>query len=340
MKQSQLKSSLAAILLLIGLCSFPGIQVKGVQAKSALNFDTATGREIMQAVYDQHLRYPYIYEELSMVTHDRKGNKETKSLRFFSRAEAVNDIKMLLLFDSPRELEGVAFLAQRSKGGALVSELHLPAFEQSMINNSGDDADINFLGTDFTIENLIGEDLDKYFYQRQRDTIVDDTYYYVIDVFHANRNENDRHYLLRRHYLLQDNLFITRTDYFDSIGRLRKRQSAHDLVQVTSNVWNANMRLMEDFLRESKTLFKVNRRVYSADYVPEKVFSTQWLYENGRRNLSPEMDPEIDSEPKQDLENTTDQLSGETLEPDTQFLSEQVAKPVTVADNLVEVLFP
>ena len=266
------------------------------QAKAAVDFDKATGRDLMQAVYDQHLRYPYIYEEISMVTHDRKGNKETKSLRFFSRAEAINNVKMLLLFDSPQEIEGVAFLARRSEDGALKSELHLPAFEQSMIHNSDDDEGQNFLGTDFSIENLIGEDLNKYFYTRQRDTVLDNAYYYVVDVFHANSDKDERKYLLRRHYLLRDNLFIARTDYFDSIGRLRKRQSAHDLVQVTSNVWNANMRLMEDFLLESKTLVKVNRRIHSADYVPEKVFSSEWLFENGEQHLVPDLDLEMDLE--------------------------------------------
>jgi len=264
-------------------------------AGNNLNPETATGRELMQAVYDQHLRYPFIYEELSMVTHDRNGNKETRSLRFFSRVESVDNIKLLLLFDSPSELEGVAFLAQRNKGGDLISELHLPAFEQALIGNYGDDADINFLGTDFTVENLIGEDLDKYFYRRQRDSIIDDTYYFVVDVYRASDGQNDKQKLLRRHYLLQENLFITRTDYFDSIGRLRKRQSAHDLVQVTPDVWTANMRLMEDFLRESKTLFKVNRRVYSADYVPEKVFTTKWLFKNGRREIEPEIDSVVES---------------------------------------------
>ena len=276
----------------LAVCSL--FHVTTAYSKSNLNLDTATGRELMQAGYDQHLRYPFIYEELSMVTHDRKGNKETKSLRFFSRAESINHIKLLLLFDSPQELEGVAFLAQRTSDGALVSELHLPAFEQTMIGNGGDDADINFLDTDFTLENLIGEDLDKYFYKRQRDTIIDGTYYYVIDVFHSKTDNEARHKLLRRHFLLQDNLFVTRTDYFDSIGRLRKRQSSHDLVQVTRDVWNANMRLMEDFLRESKTLFKVNRRVYSADYVPEKVFTAQWLFENGKRDLAYEIEQSVE----------------------------------------------
>lgn len=297
-------NSKLAIATLAFSCLF---QVASAYSKSNLNLDTATGRELMQAGYDQHLRYPFIYEELSMVTHDRKGNKETKSLRFFSRAESINQMKLLLLFDSPQELEGVAFLAQRTSDGALVSELHLPAFEQTMIGNSGDDADINFLDTDFTLENLIGEDLDKYFYKRQRDTIIDGTYYYVIDVFHSGIHNEAQQKLLRRHFLLQDNLFITRTDYFDSIGRLRKRQSAHDLVQVTRDVWNANMRLMEDFLRESKTLFKVNRRVYSPDYVPEKVFTAQWLYENGKRDLAYEIEQSVDLNVDLEIEQGTEQ---------------------------------
>jgi len=259
-------------------------------AKGMLNPDTATGRELMRAVYDQQQRYPFIYEELSMVTVDHRGNKKTKSLRFFSRAESNDDMKMLLLFDSPQELEGVAFLARHSKNGAFLSKLYLPAFEQSLIENSGDDADTNFLDTDFTIENLIGGDLDKYFYERQRDSIVDDTYYYVVDVYLAGSIHRDQRKLLRRHYILQDNLFVTRTDFFDSIGRLRKRQSAHDLIRVTGEIWTANMRLMEDYTRESKTLIKVTRRVYSAGYVPERVFTAKWLFENGKHEIELEMD--------------------------------------------------
>jgi hypothetical protein len=307
MMQIRSRPSLAGAMLAV-CCLF---HASNANTKSNINLDTATGRELMQAGYDQHLRYPFIYEDLSMVTHDRKGNKETKSLRFFSRAESVTHIKLLLLFDSPQEVAGVAFLAQRRNDGALVSELHLPAFEQTMIRNSGNDADINFLDTDFTLENLIGEDLDKYYYKRQRDAIVDGNYYYVIDVYHGKIPDGDKQKLLRRHYLLQDNLFITRTDYFDSTGRLRKRQSAHDLVQVTRHVWNANMRLMEDFIRESKTLFKVNRRVYSADYVPEKVFTAQWLYENGKRDLTYEIGLSVEQENETQIEKEIEQVKAQ-----------------------------
>jgi hypothetical protein len=39
------------------------------------------------------------------------------------------------------------------------------------------------------------------------------------------------------------------------------------------------MVLMEDFAERHRTLIKVERRVFSPDYVPAEIFSRQWLLE-------------------------------------------------------------
>jgi hypothetical protein len=44
------------------------------------------------------------------------------------------------------------------------------------------------------------------------------------------------------------------------------------------------MILMEDFGERHRTLLKVERRVFSPDYVPAEIFSRQWLVE-GRHLL-------------------------------------------------------
>ena len=40
------------------------------------------------------------------------------------------------------------------------------------------------------------------------------------------------------------------------------------------------MMLMVDRQKDHRTLIKVNKRILSEDYVPEKVFTENWLYEN------------------------------------------------------------
>jgi len=239
-----------------------------------------SGRGLMQAVYDRHQQYPYVYEEQSMVLIDRKGNRETRKLRRYSRVEKNLFSRFLLLFDSPEDVKGVAVLAEVSPAGEVKQSVYLPAYGDLMIENGLGAIDTDFLGTDFSVEDLTGENLDEYSFRRQRDAIIEDIPYFVVDVYHLE--ERNRTYPLRRHYLLKENLFITRTDHFDDAGRLNKRHTRHDLTHVLGGMWRANMMLMEDHRHNHQTLIKINKRIFSADYVPAEVFTAEWLFQNSR----------------------------------------------------------
>jgi hypothetical protein len=232
----------------------------------------------MDAVYSRHQQYPFVYEEQSMVLIDRQGHRETRKLRRYSRAEEDGSINMLLLFDSPPEVTGVAMLARRNEAGEVSQSVYLPGLGGEFVKNGADCEVIcgdNFLGTDFSVESLTGESLDDYRYERQVDLQMEDADYYVIDVFHHSRSEP-----LRRHYILQDSLFISRTDHLNDLGKIRKRQTHHDLNPVHGDMWRANMMLMENRVDSHRTVIKIDRRVFSADYVPMEVFSRAWLREN------------------------------------------------------------
>lgn len=239
-----------------------------------------SGRELMQAVYDRHEQYPYVYEEQSMIMIDQQGNKNTRKLRRYSRVNASGDANFLLLFDSPLDIKGVALLAHRDQAGKARQAFYLPAFGTQFLQSQADhqsQSEDNFLGTDFAIENLVGEQLDHHKHVRLEDTVLDETEYYVVDVFKLGQT-NDRP--LRRHYIRKDSIFITRTDYFDDLGRLHKRQTHHDLVNVHGDSWRANMMMMENQQQAHRTVIKIDRRVFSADYVPENVFSKDWIVSN------------------------------------------------------------
>ena len=45
-------------------------------------------------------------------------------------------------------------------------------------------------------------------------------------------------------------------------------------------MWRANMIRMVDFKNKHESLIKISRRVFSRDYVPEDMFSLQWLVDN------------------------------------------------------------
>jgi hypothetical protein len=258
-----------------------------VEAPDSFSLSESSGRELMQAVYDTHRQYPYVYEELSMVLIDREGNREARNVKLYSRVEENLPQKLLLLFDSPEEVKGVAVLAERDSNGETRQAIYLPALGEDLLENSGEAGDANLFGTDFSVENLKGEQLEDYRYRRQRDVMINDKMHCVVDVFALEGASNP--IPLRRHFISQDNLYITRTDYYDDLGRVRKRQTHHDLTQVLGKMWRANMLLMEDFHSEHQTLIKVDRRVFSKDYVPSEVFTSEYLNQYSQ-SAQPEQD--------------------------------------------------
>lgn len=262
------------------------VTLAGLGLPMAAADGVASGRALMEQVQARHEQYPYVYEEQSMILIDPSGQKTTRRLRRYSRVEADGNVYFLLLFDSPRDVAGVAMLARQLPNGSVSQSFYLPAFGDTFFRTEADrnQASENFLGTDFSVEELIGEDLERYRYERSDDYMIDDVAYYVINVFPRDEETGNP---VRRHYVRTDNLFIARTEHFDDLGRVRKRQTHHDLENVHGNRWRANMMMMENLIRDHRSVIKINRRIYSADYVPMEVFDPGWIRANGATHTPP-----------------------------------------------------
>lgn len=241
--------------------------------------ESATGIELMQAVRDRHQLYPYTYEEQSLVLTDRHGQRETRRMRTYMRAEEDGTLRYMLLFDTPVEVEGVALIAERMPDGTTNQYFYLPAFGQQLIEAGGSSDGENFLGTDFAVEDLTGEALEDYRYERKRDERINGMRHFVVEAHPAG---DDDATAAMRHYIDSERMFVVRTDHLDQFGRLRKRQTFHDLRSVGAGAWRANIMHMDDRRSRHQSLIRVDRRVFSRDYVPPEVFSAEWLFANQR----------------------------------------------------------
>jgi len=193
--------------------------------------------------------------------------------------------------------------------------IYLPAFGEQLLESGGNNSDGNFLGTDFSVENIIGETLADYQYVRRQDRKINEMQYFVIDVHRLDKLKSITP--LRRHFVRQDNYFINLTEHYDEHGRLQKKQSYHDLRPVDGDMWRSGMILMEDIKEQHQTLLKVTRRLFSHDYVPAEMFTAEWLFQNhpyvAPAKAIDDMDIEQDeSTPAVDDEQLS-QLEGEAL---------------------------
>jgi len=253
----------------------------------------ASGLTIMETVYSRHQQYPWVYEEQSMILIDQRGNKNTRKLRRYSRLTDNGSADLLLLFDSPTDVKGVALLANRSADGQMTQAFYLPAFGPQFVkadSGTSSQQQDSFLGTDYSIDNLVGEVLEDYRYERAEDFNYKEVDYFVIDAYRKDAATRP----VRRHYIRQDNLFITRSDHFDELGRLRKRQTQHDLTNVHGDMWRANMMMMDNEHLSHRTVIKIDKRIFSRDYVPEEVFTEDWIVAN--RSLELTQDPDMPAE--------------------------------------------
>lgn len=215
-----------------------------------------------------------------MVLIDAAGNRDTRKLRRYSRLDSADNGRYLLLFDDPPEVRGVGLLTTIQHPDSIQAGIYLPAFGDKLIESIGQNESESFLGTDFSVYDLLPEPLEKYHFQRQPDNMIDEVNYFIIDIYKLNNAQRESTPPYKRHYIRQDNYYITRTDTFDRHGRIYKRQTHHDLKPLGGQMWRANMMLMENMKTSHQTLIKIERRVFSRDYVPESLFTLQWLIDN------------------------------------------------------------
>ncbi len=275
-------------------------------------FDEASGLKIMQEVHKRHQQFAFVYEEQSMVMIDRNGDRDTRKLKRYSRVEDDGTVKFLLLFDSPAEIKGVALLASRDESGQTTKYVYLPALGEQLIESISSGLDGNFLGTDFSIENITGEVLDDYIYVRRPDKKINYVEYFVVDVYRVEEGlaENmlpaDKQ-ALRRHSICKNNFYITKTEYFDKQGKVYKKQTHHDLRVVDGDMWRADMILMENSKEQHQSLIKIDRRIFSQDYVSAEIFTADWLFKNYPFVSTPDIDEEEVYSEDEDTEVILDQ---------------------------------
>lgn len=299
---------LAVMVLVAGAADVIAAQA-AQQETGAVDTSAWPGLRIMEEVHARHRQFPYVYEEQSLLLIDRNGRRDIRKVRRYSRVEDDGTVRLLLLFDSPVEVKGVALLAARSPEGTISKYVYLPALAEQLIESSGASADSDFLGTDFSVEDLTGEQLDDYVYVRRLNARIDEMRCFVIDVYDPGV-DLDETQPLRRHFVRQDNFYITMTEHFDNQGRIYKRLTHHDVKAVDGRMWRAGMLLMADEKEQHQSLIKIHRRVFSRDYVPEEIFSAEWLFQNHPHRTGQSADDESAGEK---AEHTADPGAAEVM---------------------------
>ncbi len=231
-----------------------------------------TGQEIIMESLRRHELYPYVYEEQTLILMDEKQHRDVRRIQRYSRLEKSGSLKAMIKFIYPESIAGASLLFMRKQNGLRNSRFYLPALAMKPINYSGSVLGSQMLGSEFSLEDLMPENIHAFVYHRIADVMDNDRRYFVVQAVATASEDIHRTYVKRILLIRQDNFFVTHIDYLDEESQLLKRQTRHDIRQVNGEMWRADMVMVENFVNHHRSILKIDRRVYSIDYVPASMF--------------------------------------------------------------------
>jgi len=238
---------------------------------------TLSGREIVHDSIAHHYQYPFVFEAQSMILVDDDGHRDTRQLNRYSRVEADGTIKFLLRFTDPAPIRDTAMLVVIDPKGTTSNRIFLPALFPRLIDYRSSDRNGTFLGSDFSVGDLLPDHMDDYHYQRQPDLEQGADRWFVITALPISKAiAQSTGYSKRILFVRQDNMMIDRIDFFSGGMRI-KQMTRHDIRRINGDMWAANMVLMESFQKRHRSMIKTNNRIFGKDFVPAQMFDPQQI---------------------------------------------------------------
>jgi hypothetical protein len=224
-----------------------------------------TGYDIMK---ENDKQYDFSTEENTMTMEliNSNGQKRVRSVLRFSKKDENKNTQMLIRFLSPADVKGSGYLSIEHSKTDESRYLYLPALKTARRISAGEDSD-NFMGSDFTYEDLDELDLDKFTFKHTGSEKVDDTDCHVIEV-NPDENTKKTSGYSKRIYFINKATFVTyRVDFYDKRNTLFKNLVLKDIKLVNdNNLYRPYVWIMQNLKTKHQTIlkfeyFKINETV-------------------------------------------------------------------------------
>jgi outer membrane lipoprotein-sorting protein len=175
--------------------------------------------------------------ETVMTLKNKRGQESIRKMRI-KTLEVKNDgDKSLTIFDNPRDVKGTAFLNYSHKKGDDDQWLYLPALKRvkriSSRNKSG-----SFMGSEFSYEDISGQEVEKYTYKWIRDESCQGQDCYVIERYPIDKKNSG--YTRQVVWLDKKEYREWKIEFYDRKKSLLKILTIKGYKQYLKKYWRAN----------------------------------------------------------------------------------------------------
>ena len=238
----KLKTTIGIVLLAALILTF----ASGVEAATPEN----QGYEIAARSDRSDVGFDDSEVELKMILRNAAGQESTRSLRITTLEKADESVgdKSLVLFDTPRDIEGTALLSHAKILDPDDQWLYLPALKRvkriSSSNKSGP-----FVGSEFAFEDFTAIELNKFDYSYVGEETCGDL---TCDVLERTPKYENSGYTKQVSWVDQADFQIRKVEFYDRRGDLLKVLELKDYRNY-DGVWRPHLMSMTNVQTNKQT---------------------------------------------------------------------------------------
>lgn len=188
---------------------------------------------------------------LTMVLRNAAGDESSRSLSITTLEKENEDVgdKSLVVFDTPRDIEGTALLSHAKILQPDDQWLYLPALKRvkriSSSNKSGP-----FVGSEFAFEDFTAIELNKFDYSYLRSETCGER---QCDVLERTPRYENSGYTRQLSWVDQTDFQIRKVEFYDRRGDLLKVLTLKDYRRYDNGVWRAHTLVMKNIQTKKET---------------------------------------------------------------------------------------
>jgi outer membrane lipoprotein-sorting protein len=194
------------------------------------------GLEIVTEAQLRDFGFGDFTSDLEMTLRNRHGEQTVRLMRNKTLEQKDDGDKALIIFDSPRDVKGTAFLSFTHKQDNDDQWLFLPALKRvkriASSNKSGP-----FMGSEFAYEDISSQEVEKYTYKYLRDESLNGREHFVVEYDPVDPKSG---YSRQVVWLDKDEYRTWKVEYYDRKGDLMKVLELNDYHQHLGKYWRAN----------------------------------------------------------------------------------------------------
>lgn len=240
--------------LLAGILFLPGAFAEDLEAK---------GYSIAERSDHTDRGFSGSKVSLTMVLRNAAGKESSRTLEI-QTLEAPNDDvgdKSLVIFDSPRDINGTALLSHAKIIDPDDQWLYLPALKRvkriSSTNKSGP-----FVGSEFAFEDFTSTELKKYDYKWLREEACGEFTCDVIERYPLYENSG---YTRQISWIDQSDFQVRRLDFYDRKNALLKTLLFEDYRQYEGKYWRSHTLSMQNHQTGKSTVLVYSDYEFTKD---------------------------------------------------------------------------